>query len=190
MLQILPVVSAWATGVTPIVAFDEALSRAGVGDVNLVTLSSIVPPGHRPEVVSANELPALVDLGFGDLAFSVVAEQRTVSGPSFAGLGWAYDRTGRGGIFLEGHGVDHETVTTELELGLEAMAARRPSLDLEGPELLVVGGEDPTPSCAVVVALVAAWSVLDPRPVIDLSDSPTRPLPGRGTPPSPASNPR
>ncbi len=186
---VLPIVGGWATGVTPIVAFDAALWAAGVGDVNLVALSSIVPPGFQPQAVEARSLGHHVPLGFGDVVYSVVAQHRVRSGPAWAGIGWVTDAADRGGLFLEGHGDDPAVVRSELELGLAAMVDRRPQLDLGQPRIELVGGEAPGPSCAVMVAVVARWAVTPPTE-IDLTDSPMRSVPETGSPPSPGGSPR
>src|SRR5687768_4646380 len=57
------------TGRTLLSAFDNALQRAGVADFNLVTLSSIIPPGSRIRSVNST-----LAGGHGDLLFSVRAE--------------------------------------------------------------------------------------------------------------------
>src|SRR3954468_23897941 len=57
------------SGRTLLSAFDHALLGAGVGDFNLVTLSSVIPTASRIRHVDS-ELPG----GHGDLLFCVRAE--------------------------------------------------------------------------------------------------------------------
>lgn len=51
-------------------AFDAALISAGIGDTNLVKMSSILPPGAEP--IERHEFPkgSLVPLAYGDLTSS------------------------------------------------------------------------------------------------------------------------
>src|SRR3982750_3424133 len=101
-------------GSTLLSAFDHALQRAGVADLNLVTLSSVIPTGSRLRHVDA-PLPA----GHGDLLFCVraggVAERP--GDTAWAGLGWCVDETG-GGLFVEHHGQTEESVIEQIELSL------------------------------------------------------------------------
>lgn len=55
----------------PLNAFDQALLDAGVGDTNLVRMSSIVPPGCRP--AGQVDLPkgALVPVAYGEITSQV-----------------------------------------------------------------------------------------------------------------------
>ena len=52
-------------GMTPLNAFDQALLHAGIGDINLMRMSSIIPPGARQ--VGHIDLPAgaLVPIAYG-----------------------------------------------------------------------------------------------------------------------------
>ena len=149
----IPIVAAWAEGITPIAAFDAALTRAGVGDVNLVSLSSIIPPAHSVRRVEPTSVAQDKGLAFGNLTFCVLAEQRARSGSVAAGLGWVADRSGRGGLFLEGHGPDATVVERELREGLVEMMALRPQFDFGKPDFEIVSGQASGPSCALVVAI-------------------------------------
>lgn len=149
----IPVTSAWAEAVTPLAAFDAALLAAGVGDVNLVALSSIVPPDFDVIPTNAAQVSDYVPLGWGNLTFCVMAEQRAISGSVAAGLAWVVDTTGAGGLFLEAHGTDAEEVRAELAAGVQAMMASRPALHFGEPIYEVVAGSSSGPSSAVVVAV-------------------------------------
>ena len=145
--------AAWAPGPTAIAAFDAALTLGGVGDVNIVSLSSIIPPDHRVEVVDGTNLEEHTPLGYGDLAWCVMAEQRADSGPVAAGLAWANDRELRGGVFLEAHGVDRAEVEDDLQQGIVDLMARRPQFDFDEPGFAYASGEADGPSSALVVAV-------------------------------------
>lgn len=145
----LPIWSATATGVTPISAFDAALTEIGLGDVNLLSLSSVIPAGAS---IVLNPRP-MGGLGVGDIVHCVMAEERTTSGSAAAGLAWAVDAEGRGGIFLEAHHPDVDVVRSDLEAGIAEMIERRPTFDFgAGPEFEIVSVESDQPCCALVVA--------------------------------------
>ena len=87
-----------AEGDSELTAFDNALRKAGIGDVNLIRVSSIVPPGAT--------ISPIPDLPFGALTPAAYAKEvSTVPGQTIAaciGVGW----TPRGGVLMEAHGVD------------------------------------------------------------------------------------
>jgi pyruvoyl-dependent arginine decarboxylase len=149
------------TGRTLLSAFDHALQGAGVADFNLVTLSSVIPPGSRLRHVS-NTLPG----GHGDLLFCVRAEAYAEhSGDiAWAGLGWCVDETG-GGLFVEHHGGSEASVVEQIELSLGDMNAKRGGG--YGPVQMALASAHSTglPTCAVVVAAyrVSSWHEDNPR---------------------------
>src|SRR2546426_4693242 len=87
-----------AEGDSELTAFDNALRKAGIGDVNLIRVSSIVPPGAR--------IAPLQDLPFGALTPAAYAKvTSTTPGQTIAaciGVGW----TARGGVLMEASGHD------------------------------------------------------------------------------------
>lgn len=155
------------SGRTLLSAFDHALQAAGVADFNLVTLSSVIPPGSRLRHVS-NTLPG----GHGDLLFCVRAEAYAEhSGDiAWAGLGWCVDETG-GGLFVEHHGGSEESVVEQIELSLGDMNAKRGGA--YGPIQMALASAHSTglPTCAVVVAAYRVSSWHDDQPAD--SGSPT-----------------
>lgn len=152
----LPIWSATAEGVTPISAFDAALADIGLGDVNLLSLSSVIPADAS---VLVNP-PLMTGLGIGDIVHCVMAEERVASGSAASGLAWALDVEGRGGIFLEAHDPDVEVVRADLEAGIAEMIDRRPTFDFgDGPAFEIVSIESDKPCCALVVAFYEHRSV-------------------------------
>src|SRR2546430_5145748 len=87
-----------AEGDSELTAFDNALRKGGIGDVNLIRVSSIVPPGAK--------IAPLPDLPFGALTPAAYAVQTSsVPGMRVAaciGVGW----TPRGGVLMEAHGLE------------------------------------------------------------------------------------
>ena len=140
------------TGPTELAAFDDALSVAGIGNQNLIYLSSIIPPGSR----IASRRPALSDDEFGRRTFCVMAQHRTalVGHSAWAGIGWVTDpHTGRG-VFAEAHGESEETVANELVATIESMCARREQIEWSEFSMSTIGAVcELVPVCAVVAAV-------------------------------------
>ena len=140
-------------GPTETAAYDAALADAGVGDFNLVTVSSVVPADAT--VKDAGTAP---DLGpAGDRLTVVQARASATPGDAHetdrvtAGLAWA---TGPGpGLFYEADGADRDAVRDTV---LEGLAAGRDlrdwTFDAEGTRLATAGTDEGAYTAAVVVA--------------------------------------
>ncbi len=77
-------------------AFDEALLNAGIGEQNLVSVSSVLPVGVGQ--VKLRELP------MGAIIHCVLAQQRGGEGEMIAaGIAWGFRQDGEGGYVAEGH---------------------------------------------------------------------------------------
>lgn len=97
------VVAGTGTGPTPTAAYDAALLDAGVGNYNLVTVSSVVPSGATLET-----LETAPDVGeVGDRL--TVVQARAVGTRVAAALAWARTETGEG-LFYEGSAADPPAV--------------------------------------------------------------------------------
>lgn len=145
--------AARGTGRTPLSAFDAALHAAGVADHNLITLSSVVPPGVRVEVV--DDAPPLGSV-HGDRLYAVlsVAHAELRGQSAWAGLGWVNDPD-VGGLFVEHHSGAEESVRELIDLTLDDMCRRR-GRDFGAVQQVVVGVHcDDLPACALVVATYA-----------------------------------
>ena len=78
-------------------AFDEALVRAGIGEQNLVYVSSVLPIGIK-------KVPK-VKLPMGAITHCVLAQQRGSEGETIsAGVAYGFREDGQGGYVVEGHG--------------------------------------------------------------------------------------
>jgi len=143
------------TGRTPLSAFDTALLDAGVGDFNLVTLSSVIPPASRLRHVKGPLAGT-----HGDLLFCVRAEAFAdqPGHEAWAGLGWVTDDTG-GGLFVEHHGSSEASVVAQIEASLGDMNRNRGNL--YGPVQMTLSSAEcvDEPVCALVVAAyrVTSW---------------------------------
>ncbi len=100
-------------------AFDRALIDAGIGNCNLVPVSSILPGGA--------EECGLCDIPAGSIVFVVMAKMDGSEGETLgAGIAWAWEENGRFGIVVEAHdNMDHERLKTALNDRLNEMAVMR-----------------------------------------------------------------
>ncbi|HIH44147.1 MAG TPA: pyruvoyl-dependent arginine decarboxylase [Candidatus Methanoperedenaceae archaeon] len=77
-------------------AFDQALLSAGIGEQNLVSVSSILPIGVKQ--VERRKLP------MGAITHCVLAQMRGGEGEMIsAGIAYAFRTDGQGGYVAEGH---------------------------------------------------------------------------------------
>jgi arginine decarboxylase len=77
-------------------AFDKALIEANIGELNIVSVSSILPVGA--EQVPIRELP------MGAVTHCVLAQMRGGEGESIsAGIAYGFRTDGKGGYVAEGH---------------------------------------------------------------------------------------
>jgi arginine decarboxylase len=144
-------------GKTPIAAFDAALLEAGVGNLNLIHLSSVIPRASRIRRASEK-----LDGLHGDRLYCVYAEAHAENPGEtvWAGLGWSRDATGDG-LFVEHVGGNRETVIEQIHLSLSDMSANRGG-GYAPPEYAVASAHwDDRPACALVLAAyqVQPWSL-------------------------------
>lgn len=142
-------------GRTLLSAFDGALQGAGVGDFNLVTLSSVIPTGSRIRMVGGT-----LEGAHGDVLFCVRAEAYAEhpGERAWAGIGWCVDAEGAG-LFVEHHGGSEESVMEQIELSLADMKASRRGAYGEVQTAVASAHCVDLPACAVVVAAyrVSPW---------------------------------
>jgi arginine decarboxylase len=142
---------AWGTGPGPteLAAYDAALGAAGVGNYNLVTVSSVLPAAAAVSV--AGTAP---DLGPAGARLTVVQARATTAGPRSvaAALGWA---SGPGpGIVYEAAGPAEEaSVREDVADGLAAGRSQRDwTFENQRVESVAVDAPDDGHAAAVVVA--------------------------------------
>lgn len=109
-------------GKTPISAFDSALKDAGVYNFNLITLSSVIPPGT--EVVFDNY--PVNENEWGNKLYCVKAEMRSRQSGRFIGaaLGW-YQMEGGKGVFVEHEEVGETEESVRISLDEEVKGSIR-----------------------------------------------------------------
>lgn len=102
-------------------AFDAALGAAGLGDYNLVTLSSVIPAGATVEPRAAHG--GGFDVG-AVVAVVLAADTSAEAGTDLsAGLGWAL--ADEGGVFMEATAPSRDACEAELTDRLEDVRANR-----------------------------------------------------------------
>lgn len=91
-------------GLTPLNAFDGALLDAGVGNTNLVKMSSIVPPGTREVAVAEMRLPpgALVPIAYATMDSDIPGSYICAA----VAAAWPQDPT-KPGLIMEYHAHGH-----------------------------------------------------------------------------------
>ncbi|WP_248896063.1 pyruvoyl-dependent arginine decarboxylase [Haloplanus halobius] len=134
---------------TPLSAFDAALADAGIHNYNLVTYSSMIPPGRR--VVEAERLDATY--GVGAPVGTVLAENEATRTDETiaAGLGWI--RADEGGVMMESSAGSAAACRADLREKL-ADAKRIRDWNWEGEPELVVHEYTVDRTGAVVVGAV------------------------------------
>ncbi|MFV2145528.1 MULTISPECIES: pyruvoyl-dependent arginine decarboxylase [Isoptericola] len=148
------------TGRTTLAAFDAALVAAGVGDFNLIRLSSVVPPGSTILKVEPQDG---ISGDHGDALYCVYAEAHaSLPGhEAWAGVAWSVRDDGSGaGLFVEHEGPSYEQVATDLGHSLEDLSASRGGVyHPQGRRITGITCET-LPVCAVVVATFrrAGWA--------------------------------
>lgn len=151
-------VSGHAEGYMPLNAFDHALLAAGVGDTNLVRMSSILPPGCT-QVESIN-LPygALVPVAYAD---QVSSEPGQIISAAVA-IAVPMDPT-LPGLIMEHHGVGplEKTLAIVREMAVRGMAHRNRELR----EVLSIGAEHSVQLHGAAFAGVVLWDESDAGPL-------------------------
>ncbi len=113
------------SGPTRLSAFDAALMACGVGDLNLIRLSSVIPPAST---LIEGPLEPAARAGHGDLLYCVYADAYASSPgeQAWAGLGWSLRDDGSGaGLFVEHSGFSEAVVRRDIEASLAAMSVSR-----------------------------------------------------------------
>ena len=141
--------SGHAEGITELNAFDNALLEAGIGNLNLIKLSSIVPADvemldHRPEDMVPGDLaPTVYTIKISDTPGDIVA----------AAVGIGLRKDGHGMIFENTGGSRAAVEDTVQRMVREGFAQRGMELD----ELLVFSSEHKVERIGCALAAVVLW---------------------------------
>jgi len=100
-------------------AFDRALIEAGIGEQNLVAVSSVIPAGS--EMIEPTELP------MGAVTHCVISQMRGKNEEFIsAGIAYAFRKDGKGGYVAEGHlHGSADGLRSELEMKMKEMSKIR-----------------------------------------------------------------
>lgn len=143
------VMHAEGAGPTELSAFDDALSRVGMQDYNLITLSSIIPADST--VIRTTGFYGRENYGSRLYVVMSVATTALPGASIWAALGWTQRADGFG-LFVEHVGATREDVVRDALQSLDSMAARRPGT-FSAHEIAVQGAHCHTqPVCALSVA--------------------------------------
>jgi arginine decarboxylase len=137
-----------AEGVTELNAFDNALLAAGIGNLNLIKLSSIVPANvtllqERPAIEAGALVPTVYTVKYSDTPGDVVA----------AAVGVGLRKDGHGMIFENTGGSRAAVEDTVSRMVREGFAQRGLELD----ELLVFSSEHKVERIGCAIAAVVLW---------------------------------
>lgn len=117
----------WGTGIgsTKLSAFDKALWDAGIANMNLIPLSSVIPPESEIEIRKLKSSNA--ERNFGKRAYVVLSCKRTnkIGKSVFAGVGWRMVKNSRKGLFVEHHGHSEVEVKKLIKNSLTDMVRYR-----------------------------------------------------------------
>jgi len=123
------IVAGKGEGFTPLNAFDAALGDAGIGDLNLVKVSSIVPPGCQkiePKLIAPGSL----------IAIAYAAKTSTLHGEVIAAsvaVGIPEDQE-RAGIIMEYSALGHRQEVEEIVRAMAEHALRDRGLKIKSIE--------------------------------------------------------
>lgn len=88
--------SSATSGISDLNAFDKALISAGIGEQNLVSVSSVIP-------VDAEQID-ICEMPMGAVTHCVLAQMRGCEGETIAaGIAYTFRKDGHGGYVAEGH---------------------------------------------------------------------------------------
>lgn len=141
-------------GATKLAAFDEALSKSGIANFNLLRLSSVIPP--NTEIVALDgSIPRYEGSEWGDRLYTVYAEMRvdTPGQEAWAGVGWVQFGDDKRGLFVEHEGHSEQEVRADIEKSLKGLLKNRNNTNDLEIKMLVIGAKcQDQPVCALVVA--------------------------------------
>jgi arginine decarboxylase len=153
--------AAAAEGGTPLNAFDNALLAGGIGNINLVKLSSIMPPAVRVIPMPRIKPGALVPTAFAAVSSTVPGE--TIA----AAIGWGLpENAEEAGVIMEAHGVldvkdAMRTIERMLDEAFQVRGAR-----MRERKILAIEHRVERSGCAIAAVTLLSPDVLDNRVVV------------------------
>ena len=117
----------WGTGTgsTKLSAFDRALWEAGIANLNLIPLSSVIPPDSDIQIKKLKSSNA--EKNFGKRVYLVLSCMDTskIGRLAFAGVGWTMVKKSKKGLFVEHHGRSEKEVKNKIINSLNDMVKYR-----------------------------------------------------------------
>lgn len=140
-------------GLTELSAFDDALFKAGVGNHNIIHLSSVIPLRHEIIVGPFD----MNNKKQGDRVYAVYSENRTSKKGVMvaAGLGWVRTKKNpHWGLFVEHQGKTEAEVQKHIEASLTSMLKYRTNYEWGEFESHIVSTKcTGKPVCALAIAI-------------------------------------
>ena len=146
------------TGPTELSAFDSALMSAGIGDQNLICLSSVIPPGSN----IVYEKPSFTPKDFGSKLYVVISEVRssTAGQEMWVGIGWVQEASTKKGLFVEHHSNTQKGLEDMISNSLNHMTASRPNDNWSEIQMSIEGttcNGQPTSVLVSAVYQIEGW---------------------------------
>lgn len=159
MKRPISIIRAIGRGSSELSAYDDALFNAGIGNCNIIALSSVIPPGWEPD----DQRGLASTPRWGDRLYvvqAVASSDGSRRAGLAAGIGWAlFAHTG--GLMVEHHAISptEELAAADVErsirLSIDDMCSRRGTSPVKTGKV-VVSVADNGPTCALVVAVFQA----------------------------------
>ncbi len=136
-------------GDTELSAFDNALFKAGIGNLNLICLSSVIPVNTKIQVDDVDYNNTRIGHKCYVVISKVLVTQNNKKG--FAGLGWVNDYE-NGGVFVELTAKTRNELNDKIEKSLNNMNSYR-SLNGEIQTKIIEVENKKKVSCGIVAAI-------------------------------------
>lgn len=117
----------WGTGIgsTKLSSFDKALWSAGIANLNLIPLSSVIPPDSNIKIGKLRSSNA--ETNFGKRVYVVLSCMSTtkIGRSAYAGIGWRLVNNTKKGLFVEHQGRSKTEVQKKIISSLTDMVKYR-----------------------------------------------------------------
>lgn len=116
-------------GKTKKTAYDDALKNVNLHNYNIITLSSVIPPGSNIDITESFHC----NFSVGDVIYAVQSKNfSSTNGSTIAsGLAWCMEKNENGGIFLENKAPTKKHCEENLRDGIDEMKENRVNMNFE-----------------------------------------------------------
>lgn len=140
-------------------AFDRALVNAGIANMNLIYLSSVIP--KDAEITFGK--PKILEKDFGKKLYVVMAKRETNKKEKIAaGVGWVTEKNNRFGLFVEHDGANKEEVKDLIIQTLTGMMISRKNYEFSRIQYAIseATNQEGEASCAISAAVyeIDGWN--------------------------------